>query len=164
VRGHPPSRETGQYWRSQQDISASKNACCTQRAHYSGHSAEYSYDHEASSLARAKASLISLQGGQLDPIDLLVEERFHRAAPGGNGAVKAAGNYSPVSAASCMEMPCRNSSIHRHTAISLGIRQRGNGGVEAVGNQPPVDATAILHRCSSDAVFHFLNKDSSKTH
>ena len=37
-----------------------------------------------------------LQGGQLDPIDLLVEERFHRAAPGGNGAVKAAGNYSPV--------------------------------------------------------------------
>jgi hypothetical protein len=38
----------------------------------------------------------ALQGGQLDPIDLLVEERFHRAAPGGNGAVKAAGNYSPV--------------------------------------------------------------------
>jgi hypothetical protein len=39
---------------------------------------------------------VALQGGQLDPIDLLVEERFHRAAPGGNGAVKAAGNYSPV--------------------------------------------------------------------
>lgn len=36
------------------------------------------------------------KGGQLDPIDLLVEERFHRAAPGGNGGVKAAGNYSPV--------------------------------------------------------------------
>ena len=39
----------------------------------------------------------ALQGGQLDPINLLVEESFHRAAPGGNGAVKAAGNYSPVS-------------------------------------------------------------------
>eukprot|EP00208_Stichococcus_sp_RCC1054_P006688 CAMPEP_0206139414 /NCGR_PEP_ID=MMETSP1473-20131121/5915_1 /ASSEMBLY_ACC=CAM_ASM_001109 /TAXON_ID=1461547 /ORGANISM="Stichococcus sp, Strain RCC1054" /LENGTH=434 /DNA_ID=CAMNT_0053533199 /DNA_START=157 /DNA_END=1461 /DNA_ORIENTATION=+ len=36
------------------------------------------------------------KGGQLDPINLLVEESFHRAAPGGNGAVKAAGNYSPV--------------------------------------------------------------------
>ena len=30
------------------------------------------------------------------PIDLVVEERFHRAAPGGMGGTKAAGNYSPV--------------------------------------------------------------------
>ena len=37
------------------------------------------------------------QGGQLTPIDLIVEERFHRAAPGGMGGTKAAGNYSPVS-------------------------------------------------------------------
>ena len=37
-----------------------------------------------------------LQSGQLTPIHLLVEEVFHRAAPGGMGAVKAAGNYSPV--------------------------------------------------------------------
>jgi hypothetical protein len=36
------------------------------------------------------------QGGQLTPIDLIVEERFHRAAPGGMGGTKAAGNYSPV--------------------------------------------------------------------
>ncbi len=36
------------------------------------------------------------QGGQLSPIDLIVEERFHRAAPGGMGGTKAAGNYSPV--------------------------------------------------------------------
>jgi len=36
------------------------------------------------------------QGGQLTPIDLVVEERFHRAAPGGMGGTKAAGNYSPV--------------------------------------------------------------------
>ncbi|EFJ46286.1 branched chain amino acid aminotransferase [Volvox carteri f. nagariensis] len=36
------------------------------------------------------------KGGQLTPIDLLVEERFHRAAPGGMGGTKAAGNYSPV--------------------------------------------------------------------
>lgn len=38
------------------------------------------------------------KGGQLSPIDLLVETRFHRAAPGGMGGTKAAGNYSPVSA------------------------------------------------------------------
>jgi len=36
------------------------------------------------------------KGGQLTPIDLVVEERFHRAAPGGMGGTKAAGNYSPV--------------------------------------------------------------------
>ncbi len=40
----------------------------------------------------------ALQGGQLSPIDLIVEERFHRAAPGGMGGTKAAGNYSPVGA------------------------------------------------------------------
>ncbi len=37
-----------------------------------------------------------LQSGQLTPIDLIVEEHFHRAAPGGMGGTKAAGNYSPV--------------------------------------------------------------------
>ncbi|MEW5306399.1 MAG: hypothetical protein WDW36_008866 [Sanguina aurantia] len=36
------------------------------------------------------------KGGQLTPINLVVEERFHRAAPGGMGGTKAAGNYSPV--------------------------------------------------------------------
>mmetsp|Transcript_9781 Transcript_9781/g.18269 ORF Transcript_9781/g.18269 Transcript_9781/m.18269 type:complete len:377 (-) Transcript_9781:621-1751(-) len=36
------------------------------------------------------------KGGQLTPIHLIVEERFHRAAPGGMGGTKAAGNYSPV--------------------------------------------------------------------
>lgn len=36
------------------------------------------------------------KGGQLTPINLIVEERFHRAAPGGMGGTKAAGNYSPV--------------------------------------------------------------------
>lgn len=34
----------------------------------------------------------------MTPIDLVVEEHFHRAAPGGMGGTKAAGNYSPVSA------------------------------------------------------------------
>ena len=38
-----------------------------------------------------------MQGGQTTPIDLVVEEHFHRAAPGGMGGTKAAGNYSPVS-------------------------------------------------------------------
>ena len=38
-----------------------------------------------------------MQGGQLTPINLIVEERFHRAAPRGMGGTKAAGNYSPVS-------------------------------------------------------------------
>lgn len=36
------------------------------------------------------------KSGQLTPIDLIVEEHFHRAAPGGMGGTKAAGNYSPV--------------------------------------------------------------------
>lgn len=36
------------------------------------------------------------RGGQLTPVDLIVEEHFHRAAPGGMGGTKAAGNYSPV--------------------------------------------------------------------
>ncbi|GAB4817956.1 hypothetical protein N2152v2_005002 [Parachlorella kessleri] len=34
--------------------------------------------------------------GQLSPIDLIVETQFHRAAPGGMGGTKCAGNYSPV--------------------------------------------------------------------
>lgn len=37
-----------------------------------------------------------LQTGQGTPVDLIVEEHFHRAAPGGMGGTKAAGNYSPV--------------------------------------------------------------------
>lgn len=36
------------------------------------------------------------KGGQLTPIDLIVETKFHRAAPGGMGGTKCAGNYSPV--------------------------------------------------------------------
>ena len=36
------------------------------------------------------------KGGQLTPIDLLVETNTHRAGPGGVGGTKAAGNYSPV--------------------------------------------------------------------
>ncbi|PRW58452.1 branched-chain amino acid aminotransferase [Chlorella sorokiniana] len=36
------------------------------------------------------------KGGQLTPIDLIVETHFHRAAPGGMGGTKCAGNYSPV--------------------------------------------------------------------
>jgi branched-chain amino acid aminotransferase len=40
--------------------------------------------------------MCGLQSGQLTPIDLIVEEHFHRAAPGGMGGTKAAGNYSPV--------------------------------------------------------------------
>ena len=36
------------------------------------------------------------KGGQLTPIRLKVEEQFHRAAPGGTGNTKCAGNYSPV--------------------------------------------------------------------
>lgn len=37
-----------------------------------------------------------MQSGQMQPIELLVETSFHRAAPGGMGATKCAGNYSPV--------------------------------------------------------------------
>eukprot|EP00218_Dolichomastix_sp_CCMP3274_P013772 CAMPEP_0170143452 /NCGR_PEP_ID=MMETSP0033_2-20121228/11000_1 /TAXON_ID=195969 /ORGANISM="Dolichomastix tenuilepis, Strain CCMP3274" /LENGTH=380 /DNA_ID=CAMNT_0010379899 /DNA_START=96 /DNA_END=1238 /DNA_ORIENTATION=+ len=35
-------------------------------------------------------------GGQLTPINLVIEESFHRAAPGGTGGTKCIGNYSPV--------------------------------------------------------------------
>ena len=36
------------------------------------------------------------KGGFVKPVSLLVDYDFHRAAPGGTGWVKAAGNYSPV--------------------------------------------------------------------
>jgi len=36
------------------------------------------------------------KGGQLSPIDLLVSESFHRAAPGGAGGTKCVGNYAQV--------------------------------------------------------------------
>lgn len=37
-----------------------------------------------------------MQGGQLTPINLVVETEYHRAAPGGTGGTKCIGNYSPV--------------------------------------------------------------------
>lgn len=37
------------------------------------------------------------KGGFVKPVSLLVDYHFHRAAPGGVGWVKAAGNYSQVS-------------------------------------------------------------------
>lgn len=43
-----------------------------------------------------RSSDLFSQGGQMAPIDLLVETHFHRAAPGGMGGTKCAGNYSPV--------------------------------------------------------------------
>lgn len=36
------------------------------------------------------------KGGQLTPIDLVIETEYHRAAPGGTGGTKCIGNYSPV--------------------------------------------------------------------
>lgn len=88
-------------------LSSLDSGCCstTPAAHGSQHSsilytlgpgvARFAREPEPRCLLTCVAAG-ALQGGQLDPIDLLVEERFHRAAPGGNGAVKAAGNYSPV--------------------------------------------------------------------
>ena len=52
------------------------------------------------------------KGGQLSPIDLVVEECFHRAAPGGTGGTKAAGNYSPVS-----PEPSVTASEHASSAV-----------------------------------------------
>ena len=46
----------------------------------------------------------------MTPIDLVVEEHFHRAAPGGMGGTKAAGNYSPVSASTIRTDYCHNCS------------------------------------------------------
>ncbi len=63
----------------------------------------------------------ALQGGQLTPIDLIVEERFHRAAPGGMGGTKAAGNYSPVSvhAHTHTHAVCRRESSRRALGAKL---------------------------------------------
>lgn len=36
------------------------------------------------------------KGGQLTPIDLVVSDTFHRAAPGGAGGTKCVGNYAQV--------------------------------------------------------------------
>jgi branched-subunit amino acid aminotransferase/4-amino-4-deoxychorismate lyase len=43
-----------------------------------------------------RSKCVDVKGGQMTPIDLLVETQFHRAAPGGMGGTKCAGNYSPV--------------------------------------------------------------------
>lgn len=37
-----------------------------------------------------------VQTGQLNPLRLLVEESYHRAAPGGTGGAKVICNYAPV--------------------------------------------------------------------
>lgn len=46
------------------------------------------------------------KGGQLTPIDLVVETHFHRSAPGGMGGTKCAGNYSPVLVTQVLELVC----------------------------------------------------------
>ena len=53
----------------------------------------------------------------MTPIDLVVEEHFHRAAPGGMGGTKAAGNYSPVSLLP-MSHPCAH-PVSRYFQISF---------------------------------------------
>lgn len=75
------------------------------------------------------------KGGQLTPIDLIVEERFHRAAPGGMGGTKAAGNYSPVSGGGL-----RTGIRHR---VAKDGRNGGVGGV--VGG---IGLSRVLSRCS----------------
>ena len=57
-----------------------------------GPSTEYTF------LVFAAAVGTYFKGAQLTPIDLLVEEHYHRAAVGGMGGTKASGNYSPVRA------------------------------------------------------------------
>lgn len=42
-----------------------------------------------------KFVIFDLQEG-LAPINLIIEENFHRAAPGGTGGVKTIGNYASV--------------------------------------------------------------------
>lgn len=48
-----------------------------------------------------ESSVCGMQSGQMDPIDLLVETSFHRAAPGGMGATKCAGALLPLSDVDC---------------------------------------------------------------
>lgn len=66
-------------------------------------------------LQQPNFSLMPLQTGQSTPIDLLVETKFHRAAPGGMGGTKAAGNYSPV---------CYFPETRPHTWIHYSARSR----------------------------------------
>ena len=61
------------------------------------------------------------QGGQLTPIDLIVEERFHRAAPRGMGGTKAAGNYSPVLCS--LTWPCPHDSQRGQYNLTLQMCQ-----------------------------------------
>lgn len=61
--------------------------------------------------------VLLIQGGQLTPIDLIIEETFHRAAPGGMGGTKAAGNYSPVSWIN-LDLDCASTALIC-TALSL---------------------------------------------
>ena len=46
------------------------------------------------------------KGGFVKPVSLLVDYSFHRAAPGGTGWVKAAGNYSQVGWVTAAFGPC----------------------------------------------------------
>ncbi len=55
----------------------------------------------------------------MTPIDLVVEEHFHRAAPGGMGGTKAAGNYSPVSAPICFWTAAGVVRVFAHQAAAV---------------------------------------------
>ncbi len=61
-----------------------------------------------------------------------MEERFHRAAPGGMGGTKAAGNYSPVST---WQSTC-------DTVFYLYCFWGGMHGTKAAGNYSPV---GVMH-------------------
>lgn len=66
------------------------------------------------------------KGGQLTPIDLLVENTFHRAAPGGMGGTKAAGNYSPVHALLAFQSgiftpDCLKAHLHQVQMVTLSL-------------------------------------------
>lgn len=51
------------------------------------------------------------------PINLLIEDEFHRACPGGTGDVKAIANYAPVSIVLCTF--CKKYHIYLNYLFSL---------------------------------------------
>ena len=96
-------------------------------------------------LTLSAAARMCAQSGQLAPIDLIVETRFHRAAPGGMGGTKAAGNYSPVSSHDprlfqpLCALPCHqccSSPSHAHAAAQLLLLI-----TEGLRAGPPPDTT-----------------------
>jgi branched-chain amino acid aminotransferase len=79
------------------------------------------------------------KGSQLTPIDLIVETRFHRAAPGGMGGTKCAGNYSPVlvtqvrGGAGGLSVPLPSCAKTEQCRLGMGLDTKANDAARKAG-------------------------------